>query len=69
MVERVAAGTAMVWRGQLMPRFVFADPADRRDGHPDRREVTSVFKQAVGPGLNQFRDRCCGGGPRSGTSR
>ena len=45
--------------GQLMPRLVFKDPADRvRDPHPDPRKVAKVartFKLAVGPGLNQFR--------------
>ena len=46
--------------GQLMPRLVFTDPADRlRDPHPDPRKVAKsarTFKLAVGPGLNQFRD-------------
>jgi hypothetical protein len=46
--------------GQLMPRLVFTDPADRlRDPHPDPRKVAKAartFKLAVGPGLNQFRD-------------
>jgi hypothetical protein len=46
--------------GQLMPRLVFTDPADRlRDPHPDPRKVAKVartFKLAVGPGLNQIRD-------------
>jgi hypothetical protein len=45
--------------GQLMPRLVFKDPADRvRDPHPDPRKVAKAartFKLAVGPGLNQFR--------------
>jgi hypothetical protein len=45
--------------GQLMPRLVFKDPADRpRDPHPDPRKVAKAartFKMAVGPGLNQFR--------------
>jgi hypothetical protein len=47
--------------GQLMPRLVFTDPADRlQDLHPDPRKVAKsarTFKLAVGPGLNQFRDR------------
>jgi hypothetical protein len=45
--------------GQLMPRLVFKDPADRlRDPHPDPRKVAKAgrtFKMAVGPGLDQFR--------------
>ena len=46
--------------GQLMPRLVFTDPADRlRDPHPDPRKVAKsarTFKLAVAPGLNQFQD-------------
>jgi hypothetical protein len=46
--------------GQLMPRLVFKDPADRlQDPHPDPRKVAKAgrtFKMAIGPGLNQFRD-------------
>jgi hypothetical protein len=46
--------------GQLMPRLVFADPADRlRDPGLDPRKAAKAartFKMAVGPGLNQFRD-------------
>jgi hypothetical protein len=46
--------------GQLMPRLVFKDPADRvRDPHPDPRKAAKAartFKLAVGPGLNQFRN-------------
>jgi hypothetical protein len=46
--------------GQLMPRLVFKDPADRvRDPHPDPRKVAKAartFKLAIAPGLNQFRD-------------
>src|SRR5215472_11579041 len=46
--------------GQLMPRLVFADPADRLpDPHPDPRKVAKAartFKMAVGPGLDQLRD-------------
>jgi hypothetical protein len=45
--------------GQLMPRLVFKDPADRlQDRHPDPRKVAKsarTFKMAVAPGLNQFR--------------
>ncbi len=45
--------------GQVMPRLVFKDPADRlQDPHPDPRKVAKAartFKLAVGPGLNQFR--------------
>ncbi len=45
--------------GQLMPRLVFKDPADRvRDPHPDPRKAAKAartFKLAVGPGLSQFR--------------
>jgi hypothetical protein len=55
-VELLQHGDApMIEPGKLMPRFVFTDPASSRDGHPDRREVTAVFKQAVAPGLKQFR--------------
>jgi hypothetical protein len=46
--------------GQLMPRLVFTDPADRlQDPQPDPRKAAKAartFKLAVGPGLNQFRD-------------
>jgi hypothetical protein len=46
--------------GQLMPRLVFTDPAERlRDPRPDPRKMAKAartFKLAVGPGLNQFRD-------------
>src|SRR3984957_1378776 len=46
--------------GQLMPRLVFKDPADRlQDPHPDPRKVAKAartFKLAVGPGLDQIRD-------------
>ncbi len=49
----------MIEPGQLMPRLVFTDPADRlQDPHPDPRKVAKsarTFKLAVGPGLNQFR--------------
>jgi hypothetical protein len=42
--------------GQLMPRLVFKDPADRaRDPHPDPRKAAKAartFKLAVAPGLN-----------------
>jgi hypothetical protein len=57
-VELLQHGDApMIEPGQLMPRFVFADPRGGRDGHPDRREGMAAFKRAVGPGLNQFRDK------------
>jgi hypothetical protein len=57
-VELLEHGDApMIEPGQLMSRFVFADPAGRREGHPDRREATAAFKKAVGPGLNQFRNK------------
>jgi hypothetical protein len=50
----------MIDPGQLMPRLVFTDPAERlQDPHPDPRKVAKAartFKMAVGPGLNQFRD-------------
>ena len=50
----------MIEPGQLMPRLVFKDPADRlQDPHPDPRKVAKAgrtFKLAIGPGLNQFRD-------------
>jgi hypothetical protein len=50
----------MIEPGQLMPRLVFKDPADRlQDPHPDPRKVAKAgrtFKLAVGPGLNLFRD-------------
>ena len=46
--------------GQVMPRLVFKDPADRLQvPHPDPRKAAKAgrtFKLAVGPGLNQFRD-------------
>ena len=49
----------MIEPGQLMPRLVFTDPADRlQDPHPDPRKVAKAartFKLAVGPALNQFR--------------
>jgi hypothetical protein len=49
----------MIEPGQLMPRLVFADPADRLpDPRPDPRKVAKTartFKLAVGPGLNEFR--------------
>jgi hypothetical protein len=55
-VEVLQHGDApMIEPGQLMPRFVFVDPADRRGGPPDRPKV-AAFKKAVGPGLQQFRD-------------
>jgi hypothetical protein len=51
----------MIEPGQLMPRLVFTDPAARlHDPHPDPRRAAKAartFKQAVGPGLNQFRGR------------
>jgi len=57
-VELLQHGDApMIEPGQLMPKFVFAEPVGRREGHPDTREVKSAFKQAVGPGLSQFRDK------------
>jgi hypothetical protein len=50
----------MIEPGQLMPRLVFKDPADRlRDSQADPRKLTKAartFKMAVGPGLNQFRE-------------
>jgi hypothetical protein len=50
----------MIEPGQLMPRLVFTDPADRlQDPHPDPRKAAKAartFKMAVGPGLNQFRE-------------
>ena len=49
----------MIEPGQLMPRFVFADPARRlQDPHADPRKAAKAartFKMAVGPGLSQFR--------------
>ncbi|MGA8456092.1 MAG: hypothetical protein WB800_11870, partial [Streptosporangiaceae bacterium] len=52
--------TPMIEPGQLMPRLVFKDPAERlQDPHPDPRKVAKAgrtFKMAIGPGLNQFRD-------------
>src|SRR5580700_8386037 len=52
--------TPMIEPGQLMPRLVFTDPADRLpDPHPDPRKAAKAartFKLAVGPGLNQFRE-------------
>jgi hypothetical protein len=60
-VELLQHGDApMIEPGQLMPRFVFADPARRlQDPHADPRKAAKAartFKMAVGPGLNQFRD-------------
>jgi hypothetical protein len=47
----------MIEPGQLMPRFVFADPGGGHEKKsPARREAFAAFKKAVGPGLNQFRD-------------
>lgn len=46
--------------GQMMPRLVFKDPADRlQDRDPDPRKAAKAgrrFKTAVGPGLSQFRE-------------
>jgi hypothetical protein len=51
---------SMIEPGQLMPRLVFKDPADRlREPHPDPRKkakAARTFKLAIGPGLSQFRD-------------
>ena len=59
-VELLQHGDApMIEPGQLMPRFVFANPADLHDPNVslrDRREAARAFKRAVGPGLNEFRD-------------
>jgi hypothetical protein len=60
-VELLQHGDApMIEPGQLMPRLVFKDPADRvQDPYPDPRKVAKAgrtFKLAVGPGLDQFRD-------------
>ncbi len=56
-VELLQHGDApMIEPGQLMPKLVFADPYGGREGR-DRREVAVAFKKAVGPGLNQFRDK------------
>src|SRR5580700_5063243 len=60
-VELLQHGDApMIEPGQLMPRLVFKDPADRlQDPHPDPRKVAKAartFKLAVGPGLDQIRD-------------
>ncbi|HTZ27395.1 MAG TPA: hypothetical protein VMC83_25595 [Streptosporangiaceae bacterium] len=50
----------MIEPGQLMPRLVFTDPADRlQDPYPDPRKAAKAartFKLAVAPGLNRFRD-------------
>lgn len=59
--------------GQLMPRLVFKDPADRvRDRIPiparrPRRPGRSSWPSA--PGSASFGRTCWSGGPRSGTSR
>jgi hypothetical protein len=56
-VELLQHGDApMIEPGQLMPRFVFADPAAGREGGLARREAAAAFKKAVGPRLNKFRD-------------
>jgi hypothetical protein len=60
-VELLQHGDApMIEPGQLMPRLVFKDPADRvQDPHPDPRKVAKAgrtFKLAVGPGLDQIRN-------------
>ena len=56
-VELLQHGDApMIEPGQLMIRFVFADPAGGREKSPARREAFAAFKKAVGPGLNQFRE-------------
>jgi hypothetical protein len=60
-VELLQHGDApMIEPGQLMPRLVFKDPADRlQEAHPDPRKLAKAgrtFKMAVGPGLDQFRD-------------
>jgi len=60
-VELLQHGDApMIEPGQLMPRLVFKDPADRlQDPNPDPRKVAKAgrtFKMAVGPGLDQIRD-------------
>ena len=57
-VELLQHGDApMIEPGQLMPRFVFADPGGGHEKKsPARREGFAVFKKAVGPGLHQFRD-------------
>ena len=58
-VEMLQHGDApMIEPGQLMPRFVFADPGGGHEKKgPARREAFAAFKKAVGPGLNQFRDK------------
>lgn len=57
-VELLQHGDApMIEPGQLMSRFVFADPGGGHEKKsPARREGFAAFKKAVGPGLNQFRD-------------
>jgi hypothetical protein len=60
-VELLQHGDApMIEPGQLMPRLVFANPVGMHDPNTslrNRREATRAFKLAVGPGLNQFRDK------------
>src|SRR5262252_5134005 len=57
-VELLQHGDApMIEPGQLMCRFVFADPGGGHEKKsPAHREAFGAFKKAVGPGLNQFRD-------------
>ena len=63
----------MIEPGQLMPRLVFTDPADRlHDPHPDPRKVAKAartFKRPSAPGSTSSGTTCWSGGPRSGTSR
>ena len=69
-VELLQHGDApMIEPGQLMPKFVFAEPVGRREGHPDTREVKVRSSRPSAPGSASSGTSCCGGGPRSGISR
>jgi|SRR5215472_3101876 len=57
-VELLQHGDApMIEPGQLMPRFVFAQPAGKREGRPDPQQAPPAFKKLAGPGLDPFRHK------------
>ena len=45
----------MIEPGMLMPRLVFGDPVGRQADPRKMAKHARTFKQAAGPGLNQFR--------------